>query len=109
MKKIRHIAGALSAILLLGHTYAKAENIDPNTLPKDPNVVNGDATISSSINKLEIDQKTDKLSINWSSFNIGKEASVEFFQPSSNSVAVNRVNSSAVSYTHLTLPTNREV
>ena len=70
--------------------YAKAENIDPNTLPKDPNVVNGDATISS-INKLAIDQKTDKLSINWSSFNIGKEASVEFFQPSNNSVAVNRV------------------
>ena len=45
MKKIRHIAGALSAILLLGHTHAKAENIDPNTLPKDPNVINGDATI----------------------------------------------------------------
>ena len=39
MKKIRHIAGALSAILLLGHTHAKVENIDPNTLPKDPNVV----------------------------------------------------------------------
>ena len=46
MKKIRHIAGTLSAILLLGYTHAKAENIDPNTLPKDPNVVNGEATIS---------------------------------------------------------------
>ena len=71
MKKIRHIAGALSAILLLGYTHAKAENIDPNTLPKDPDVVSGDATISSSANKLDIEQKTDKLSINWSSFNIG--------------------------------------
>ena len=38
--------GALSAILILWHTHTKAENIDPNTLPKDPNVVNGDAIIS---------------------------------------------------------------
>ena len=109
MKKIRHIAGALSAILLLGHTHAKAENIDPNTLPKDPNVVNGDATISSSINKLAIDQKTDKLSINWSSFNIGKEASVEFFQPSNKSVAVNRVNSSDPSYIYGDLKANGQL
>ena len=109
MKKIKHIAGALSAILLLGHTHAKAENIDPNTLPKDPNVVNGDATISSSINKLDIDQKTDKLSINWSSFNIGKEASVEFFQPSNNSVAVNRVNSSDPSYIYGDLKANGQL
>ena len=89
MKKIKHIVGALSAILLLGHTHAKTEDINPNTLPKDPNVVNGDATISSSIKKLAIDQKTDKLSINWSSFNIGKEASVEFFQPSNNTSTSN--------------------
>ena len=62
---------------MLRHTHAYTENIEPNALPKDPNVVNGDATISSSKNKLDIEQKTDKLSINWSSFNIGKEASVE--------------------------------
>ena len=103
MKNIKHIEGALSAILLLGHIYAKAENIEPKTLPKDPNVVNGDATISSSTNKLDIEQKTDKLSINWSSFNIGKEASVEFFQPSSTSTALNRVFANDPSYIQIFL------
>ena len=61
MKNLIYIVGALSAILLLGHTHANTENIDPNTLPKDPNIVNGDATISSSVNELAIDKKLLKV------------------------------------------------
>jgi len=41
---------------------------------------------------LRIDQHTDKAILNWQSFNVGKENTVQFVQPGSSSVALNRIN-----------------
>jgi filamentous hemagglutinin family protein len=41
-----------------------------------------------------IHQSTDRAAINWQSFNVGKDAKVQFAQPSASSVTLNRVLSS---------------
>ncbi|WKJ89049.1 filamentous hemagglutinin family protein [Methylomonas montana] len=42
-------------------------------------------------NTLRIDQQTDKAVMNWQSFNVGKENTVQFVQPNSSSIALNRI------------------
>lgn len=62
------------------------------TLPVNGSVVGGSATIApSGIDKLNVNQHTDRTVINWDSFNIGTDATVQFYQPGANSLAVNRV------------------
>ncbi len=52
----------------------------------------GSATIVSSPNALHINQSTNKAAIHWNSFNIAPNETVQFHQPSVNSVTLNRVN-----------------
>jgi len=61
------------------------------TLPTGGQVAAGAATLSYSTNKLQIDQSTDKAILNWGTFSIGSSAWVNFSQPSSSAVALNRV------------------
>ena len=42
-------------------------------------------------NTLQINQHSDKAILNWQSFNVGKENTVQFVQPDSGSVALNRI------------------
>src|SRR5210317_524574 len=77
-----------------------------NALPTNPNITSGSATINQTSNSLTINQTTNKLITNWSSFNIGKDASVEFIQPSSSSTALNRVNSNDPTYIYGSLKAN---
>ena len=104
------------------------------SLPEGENVVSGKATFDrSQVNTLNINTPSDKLIVNYNSFSIAQPEAVHFYQPSSSSVALNRVVGTdpstilgrltangriflvnpngilSVSYTHLTLPTNREV
>src|SRR5258706_5332714 len=65
-----------------------------NTLPTGGNVTAGSAAISSSGNKLQIDQYTQKAILNWDSFSVGSSAWVNFSQPSSSAIALNRVTGS---------------
>lgn len=68
---------------------AKAEDY---TLPEGGEVVGGDARIEQpSEDKLDVHQSSDRTVINWDSFNIGTDATVQFYQPSSTALAVNRV------------------
>ena len=53
------------------------------TLGRADQVVNG--------NKMTINQYTNQAILNWQSFNIGKENTVQFKQPSSSAVALNRI------------------
>lgn len=67
------------------------------TLPTGGTVLpgNGSASIApSGIDKLNINQETDRVIINWNTFNIGADATVQFYQPNSGSLAVNRVSDS---------------
>ncbi|MDD3466396.1 MAG: SBBP repeat-containing protein [Campylobacterales bacterium] len=63
-----------------------------NTLPTGGTVASGSATISQNANAMNIVQTTDKVILNWQSFSIGQNASVNFAQPSSSSIALNRVS-----------------
>lgn len=67
------------------------------TLPTDGKVVVGTGTINQSGNVMTINQNTDQLAINWNTFNVGPNNTVNFVQPSSHSVALNRVLGSDVS------------
>ncbi|SEK31501.1 filamentous hemagglutinin family N-terminal domain-containing protein [Roseateles sp. YR242] len=60
-------------------------------LPTNPSFTASHATIDTAANSMVIKQNVDKLVINWASFNIDKTSSVSFQQPTTKSVALNRV------------------
>jgi filamentous hemagglutinin family protein len=60
-------------------------------LPVGGTTVAGRGQITQSGSVLTIDQKSSRLAIDWQSFNIGAGQSVLFEQPSSQSIALNRV------------------
>ncbi len=60
-------------------------------LPVGGDVVAGDALISQNGSSMNIQQYTDRAAIDWQSFNIGRDAHVNFNQPSNTSVALNNV------------------
>ena len=62
------------------------------TLPQGGSIIIGDGSIiSNGSNQLIIKQTSDKLGINWQSFNIGADGHVIFDQPGASSIALNRV------------------
>ena len=83
--------GAASALLGAG----PAQALDANTLPQNPNVVGGKDSFHQSGNTLNVNQSTNRTVIDWRSFDIGSSAQVNFNQPGTSSIAVNRVNASA--------------
>jgi fibronectin-binding autotransporter adhesin len=95
----------LSIYMIISASVAQAV-VSTTALPTNPKITSGSATINQTSNSLTINQTTDKLITNWSSFNIGKNASVEFVQPSSSSTALNRVNSNDPSYIYGSLKAN---
>ena len=105
MKKL--FQGGILCLFLA--SYAQAQSVSNNALPTNPNIESGTASITQSTNQLTINQSTDKLITNWSSFNIGKDATVQFNQLSSTSSALNRVNSSDPSYIFGNLKANGQV
>ena len=72
------------ASLLLLNPYAHAA-------PTGGQVVSGSGSISANGATTTINQASDKLSLTWQSFNVAKAESVNFFQPSTSSLAVNRI------------------
>ncbi|MCB1551131.1 MAG: right-handed parallel beta-helix repeat-containing protein [Alphaproteobacteria bacterium] len=72
------------------------------TLPVNPTVVGGTSVISNpAIGELHVNQASDRTVINWDSFNIGTDARVQFFQPNTSSLAVNRVVNAGISPTQI--------
>jgi len=81
-------AGAVlaTALLLLSGGAVAAD------LPTGGQVVAGQGQIGTpSNNQMVIDQASNKLAIDWQSFDIGKGSKVTFNQPGSDSIALNRV------------------
>jgi filamentous hemagglutinin family protein len=70
---------------------ASAQSPDPDALPNGARVVAGQARISSQERSLSVHQQSARAIVEWQQFDIGSDASVEFIQPSSNAVALNRV------------------
>ena len=62
-------------------------------LPEGANITNGNVTITTPNNQtMQINQSSDKAIIEWHSFNIGAQEKTQFIQPSSSSIALNRIN-----------------
>ncbi|HHF5432178.1 TPA: filamentous hemagglutinin N-terminal domain-containing protein [Haemophilus influenzae] len=79
-------------------------------LPQEDKVVVGQATFDKTIaDKMTINQTSDKVQINWHSFDIGQNKEVEFKQPSENSVAYNRVTGGNASQIQGKLTANGKV
>ncbi|OQW78620.1 MAG: hypothetical protein BVN35_02865 [Proteobacteria bacterium ST_bin11] len=55
-------------------------------------VTSGSATLSSNGVNMRIDQHTDRAILNWQEFNVGKDNTVQFAQPGSSSIALNRIH-----------------
>ena len=97
------VSTALAMILAIsGQSYA-GQPPAPNQLPTGGQVSAGSAAISQSGNTMNITQSSQRAAINWSSFNIGSGATVNFVQPNSSSVALNRIqgNSASQIFGHL--------
>ncbi|MFM2102913.1 MAG: hypothetical protein RIR05_1899, partial [Bacteroidota bacterium] len=109
LKTVFKNTSAYFCIFYLTFQPVLAQTVSNNALPTNPNVTSGSATFNQTTNQLTINQATDKLITNWSSFNIGRDATVTFNQPSSLSSALNRVNSSDPSYIFGKLNANGQV
>ena len=90
------VVSAIAAVLggLLAQSAYAQTAPPPNTLPKGGQVSAGQAQINTSGANMVILQGSDRAASNWQTFNVGKDAKVQFQQPSANSVTLNRVMSS---------------
>ncbi|VUZ23164.1 Uncharacterised protein [uncultured Comamonas sp.] len=80
-----------------------------NTLPTGGNVVSGTASIGQSGSAMTVNQGSQKAIIDWTSFNIGKDASVTFQQNNASAIALNRVTAGDASQIHGQLSANGQV
>lgn len=89
------VSAAAIALIALPGSVAFAQTAGtpgPNVLPQDPTVVAGGAGFSTTGANLNVTQGTDRVVIDWRSFDIGSNAAVNFYQPDTTSIAVNRVS-----------------
>ncbi|MBK7000918.1 MAG: filamentous hemagglutinin N-terminal domain-containing protein [Rhodoferax sp.] len=85
---------ASGAVLLAGAVAlspAMAEPPAATQLPTGGQVVAGQASISQSAATLNVNQTSNRAALDWQTFNVGKSATVNFNQPGSSSVTLNRV------------------
>src|SRR5580693_7954651 len=107
MLKIRRVAligsalgGSFAQVLLASAALAN---------PLSAAVTTGSASIASSSNKTQIDQKSEDVVIDWSSFNIGAGQTTEFVQPNAQAIAVNRIGGNSASQILGTLDANGRI
>ncbi|MBT8604201.1 filamentous hemagglutinin N-terminal domain-containing protein [Polynucleobacter paneuropaeus] len=80
-----------------------------NALPTGGKVVAGSATIAQSGNTMNINQSTQRAVINWNSFNVGSQATVNFNQPNAQAATLNYVNSASKSMINGAVNANGQV
>lgn len=83
--------------------------LSSENLPQNGTIVSGTALVAKDAKSLTITQSSDKLVTNWQSFNIGQNYAVNFIQPSTDSVALNRITGSGASIISGSLNSNGQV
>ena len=92
---------ALASPALLGPAYAN---------PAGGAVTTGSATIGApSAKTTTVDQKSEDVVIDWSSFNVASGQTTQFVQPNSSAIAVNRIGGASASQIMGTLDANGRV
>jgi len=90
--RVGAVAGnARFALKALAVSLLMAFGANVFALPVDGVLTAGGADISSTAGNMIINQSTQNVAINWQSFGIGVGQTVQFLQPNSSSVALNRV------------------
>ena len=108
-QSITRITRTVTTVALLTGGAAIAAPPAPNQLPTGGQVAAGVAAIGTSGNTMTVTQTSDRAAINWNTFDIGSQAKVQFIQPSSSAVALNRVNSPDPSQIYGHLSANGQV
>ncbi|EAO6409562.1 filamentous hemagglutinin N-terminal domain-containing protein, partial [Salmonella enterica] len=78
-------------------------------LPAGGQIIAGQGSITTQGQQMTIHQQTQHLATNWQSFDIGKNNTVQFVQPDSSAVALNRVTGSSGSQIMGSLKANGQV
>lgn len=99
-RKLYLAVAAASQLLCVGPVYAG---------PQGGQVVGGAGSIDQSDLHTTINQHTDRMAIDWQSFNVASDERVQFVQPSASSVALNRVLSHKGSEIHGRIEANGHV
>ena len=95
--------------ILAGSVLTMATTAGAWAAPADGVVTSGSGSISSSGNVTNIVQGSSKLAINWSSFNIASNETVNFIQPGRDSIALNRIIGSGATEIYGKLNANGQV
>src|SRR6185312_6549145 len=86
------LAVALGSVSFCGGALAAvAGGVAPGSTPIGGVVVGGSGSIAQNGLNTVVNQQSNLLALNWQSFNLGKDATVRFNQPSFNAVALNRI------------------
>ena len=97
----------ISGVMSVGQ--ARAMPPVANQLPTGAQVSAGQVTIQNKGNVTTVQQGGAKAVVNWNSFDIGSNATVNFVQPDASSVILNRVNSNNPSQIHGQMNANGQV
>lgn len=89
MRKLNPIS--LGIYTAFATSFVQADTAPVNVLPTGEQITYGTANVERNNNAMIINQSSNLVSIDWNSFNIGEKNSVEFKQPSTTSIAYNRV------------------
>ncbi|MDD5332742.1 MAG: YDG domain-containing protein [Rhodoferax sp.] len=76
---------------------APAFALDATALPTGGKINAGSASIASTGTQMTVTQNSQRLVADWSSYNIGQNASVTYVQPGSSAIALNRIAATAPS------------
>ena len=85
------LLGALGGGSLLFSSAAFSSDLNATTLPVNGQVSAGVASIFQQPQILTVQQSSQRAAINWQSFSIGNQATVNFQQPNTSAVTLNRV------------------
>ena len=69
-----------------------AAQVAPNAHPTGAAVLGGGVAISQTANQTTINQSTARGAIGWQTFDVGSQQTVQFKQPSSSAITLNRVD-----------------
>src|SRR5438270_753828 len=98
-RRIRNTTALSTRLLALLAAFASPFNTTvAYANPLGGVVTAGQASISESGKKLDVTQTSDKAVIDWRGFDIAPDEWTQFTQPSSSSIALNRVNSTSASH-----------
>ena len=96
LKRLGFVASVLLVLMGMAHgdvwAQAAATNVAATQLPSGGQVSAGQAILSQSGNTLNINQSSQRAVVDWNTFNVGKDATVNFQQPNAQSSKIGRAH-----------------